>query len=442
MEDNYKLKNGSRIGVVGAGPAGTFFSYFFNKYAKEKGIDAEIILIDRKKFHERGATGCNMCAGIISSNLIRKMENADINLPENVVQRYIRGYLLETKGVSLHLEKKTKENIATVFRGRGPRGSALESIIGFDEFLLNLVFPFVNRVQEYVKDIKFLENKVELETSATSTKIDVDAIVVACGLNSNLLDRLEELGFGYKKPESFSTMQVEIPLPEEEISFRFNDYIYTYNIGLKNLYFAAIIPKKGYLTVSLIGENITRDTMLKFLGHPKVKRRFPPGWNFSDVRNYCFCKPLVPISHAKNAFTDRLVAIGDANCSRLFKNGLESAFITAEAAAKIIVDKGFSKKAFKEGFSKTTNRLILDNYYGRILFAANKVISENNLLSEILGELALKEQLEDSAPLNDILWDMLTGEDYYKNISKRLFNYHVIFKMLKKGYFSLISLGK
>ena len=428
-QPDYELRNGSRVGVVGAGPAGTFFSYFLDKYARERNIELGIVIFDKKKFYEKGIRGCNMCAGIISSNLVEKMNDAGIKLPENVVQRYIRGYVLETKAGSLHLEKRTWDKIATVFRGRGPRGSELEHLIGFDEFLLSLVSDKIELVPEFVNNIEIGANNVKLETD--SNKIGFDAVVIATGLNSAMPKKLELLDFGYKKPAEYLSIQTEIPLEKEEIAFRFGDYIYSYNLGINNLKFAAIIPKKGYLTVSLVGKSLNSDNLFDFLSHPRLKRRFPPKWDISEdyLRKCCLCKPFIPVGHAKNPYTDRLAIIGDANCSRLFKNGLESAFISAEAAAKIMIEEGFSKKAFKR-FDKKISELRKDNFYGRVLFSINQAIAENNFLSNSLTHVALREQLMAETPINDILWDMLTGEDSYRHIFSRLIKQNIPLKVL------------
>lgn len=431
MEKNqdYMLKNGSKIGVIGAGPAGTFFSYLLKKYAAEKNIDLDVTIFDRKKFYEKGVSGCNMCAGIVSSNLIKKMEENGIILPENVIQHYIKGYVLESKGGTLHIEKRNKEKIATVFRGKGPKGSSLENMLGFDEFLLNLVRGKIEFVDEYVTDIKLNSNNAELSTK--DKKFYVDLVVVASGLNSSIPDNLEKLNFGYKKPESYSALQTEIPLNEKDIAFRFGDYVYTYNLGFKNIEFAAIIPKKEYLTVSLVGKNIKKEDLIEFLSNERIKKRFPPEWNFCDteLKEHCHCKPQVPINNAENPFTDRLVVIGDANCARLFKNGLESAFTTAEAAAKTVIEYGFSKDDLNI-FNKKISNLIKDNYYGRKLFLLNSLISGNKFLASSANKIALMEQLKDKAPVNDILWDMLTGEDTYKNILKRMIKHNIPLRIL------------
>ncbi len=68
------LRNGSKIAIIGGGPAGSFFAYFASRYAVEMGIDVSIKIFDRKSFCQRGPRGCNMCAGVISENLFNNLE--------------------------------------------------------------------------------------------------------------------------------------------------------------------------------------------------------------------------------------------------------------------------------------------------------------------------------------------------------------------------------
>lgn len=432
MNEYLPLSDGATVGVIGGGPAGSLFSYLVKNYSKSCGLDLNIVMLDGKSFFKEGCVGCNMCAGVISQTLDRKLSDVGIHMPGNVAQRYIRGYVLETKAGILHLEKKTRETITTVYRGRGPKGSSLEGMIGFDEFLMSQISPLVDFVPEYVREIELKKGGVRLKTR--SREIEVDVAVVASGLNTKIIDKVNRLGFGYQPPKIYHAIQSEIPLDEKEIQFRFGDYIYSYILGIPNIEFAAIIPKSGYLTVSLVGKVVKKEEMINFLSHPRVLRRFPPGWEVSveDFKDYCHCSPKIPVTHSQNPYTDRFVVIGDANCARLFKNGLESAFITAELAARTIVSHGVSKRAFEEQFYTGCQELIRDNNIGRLLFKLNTLVSKNPILSGAQYSLALEEQLQENAPLNDILWDMMTGNDSYHNIFKRVWQHGLILRLLSR----------
>jgi len=82
-----KLENGSRIGVIGSGPAGSFFSYFLLDMTQRLGIDVGLDIYDPRDFAVIGPTGCNMCGGIISESLVQVLAAEGVNLPTTVVQR-------------------------------------------------------------------------------------------------------------------------------------------------------------------------------------------------------------------------------------------------------------------------------------------------------------------------------------------------------------------
>ena len=74
------LPNGAAIGVIGAGPAGTFFSLHLLGCLREAGRSARITLFDRRTFDDSGPSGCNMCAGAIGAEMVRKMERLGLPL--------------------------------------------------------------------------------------------------------------------------------------------------------------------------------------------------------------------------------------------------------------------------------------------------------------------------------------------------------------------------
>ncbi|MCK5093087.1 MAG: hypothetical protein KAR18_00085, partial [Spirochaetes bacterium] len=91
------LKDGSKIAVIGAGPAGAFFADFAMHRARERRLNLSITLFDGKDFTQSGPKGCNLCAGVISETLIDRMCSIGIVLPEEKIQRKIEGYYLRLK---------------------------------------------------------------------------------------------------------------------------------------------------------------------------------------------------------------------------------------------------------------------------------------------------------------------------------------------------------
>jgi len=76
-----ELKDGSRIGVIGGGPAGFLVSYFLLEMAERIGLKLELDIYEPRDYSRSGPAGCNMCGGIISESLVQLLATEGINLP-------------------------------------------------------------------------------------------------------------------------------------------------------------------------------------------------------------------------------------------------------------------------------------------------------------------------------------------------------------------------
>jgi len=81
------LTDGSRVGVIGGGPAGSFFSYFLLDMARRAGLAVEVDIYEPRDFGGVAPQGCNMCGGIVSESLVQMLAAEGINLPGSVIQR-------------------------------------------------------------------------------------------------------------------------------------------------------------------------------------------------------------------------------------------------------------------------------------------------------------------------------------------------------------------
>ena len=59
------LQDGSRIAVIGAGPAGSMFSYFVINMAEAMGLDVAVDIFEPRQFCHRGPADCNHSGGIV-----------------------------------------------------------------------------------------------------------------------------------------------------------------------------------------------------------------------------------------------------------------------------------------------------------------------------------------------------------------------------------------
>lgn len=429
------LQAGDRVAVIGGGASGSFFVSSLLKYARERGIDnLEIKIFDPGFSIEKkkavsltpetiAQKKCNLCAGVISETLIDELRKDGIFIPEKVIQRRIDGYHFDTDAGSIIL-KNPGTTIYAVYRGT-PRGSHDEALVSFDQFMLNSVCR--NEEVEYISDFV---SAIALGTQDHRPLVyhgediyEADLVVGACGINSRLTEVFRELGFGYMRPKTLNARQSEIPFPEDYIKETYKDMIYLLpNVHIPGIKIVALTPKKEFLTLTVIGakigERVQEEKVNKVWDYLQKMNFLPKDWKKAE--EYCHCHPRLPVTLASKPFTDRLVIIGDAAACRYLKNGLYSAKMTADAAAKTAIHHGISEKDFLRYYYPTCKSIDRDNFYGKLLFKINdylitpaKWIQKAHL--DILKE---EEGGAIATKLHWILWNMFTGnEDYHKVFS-------------------------
>ncbi len=171
-----------------------------------------------------------------------------------------------------------KPKIVTVFRGNGPLQSEHEGNISFDDYLLNHVKEQgVEITFEIVKDFKLPDRdgdpvKVISGDGNSKSEFEADLVVGAFGVNTGMMEKVANMGFGYKPPKTVRTCQCEIMLSQEHIENTFGNNIFVFALGKCELKFASITPKADYVTVNLVGrKDLTRNNLIDFLKHPAVK---------------------------------------------------------------------------------------------------------------------------------------------------------------------------
>ena len=434
------LKNGSKIAIIGGGPGGSFFAHFASRYAKNAGIDVSIKIYDKKSFCQRGPRGCNMCAGVISENLFNSMEEEGINFSDFCVQRKIEGYCFQTQDESVVLHHPVPGHISkivTVFRGNGPLQSAHEGNVSFDDYLLNHVKEQgVDIISDMIKTIRLPVRKggpVKVICGGRNSEheFDADLVVGAFGVNTGMMEKVANMGFGYRPPKTVRTCQCEIILNREYIEETFGNNVFVFALGKSELKFASITPKADYVTVNLVGrKDLTRNNLIDFLSHPTVKKLMPPKWRIPN--SFCMCISKIPITYAKHPYSDRVVVLGDASISRSYKSGIESAFNMAKMSAYTAFKNGVSARSFVNGYFKPAKRLLArDNFYGIMMLKINDFISSNRHLAN--RQVKLVKSTDDArtaSQINEILWNMLTGNVPYKEIFVKAMSLRLISKTL------------
>jgi len=381
-----------------------------------------------------------MCAGVISENLFNSLEEERINIADFCVQRKIEGYCFQAQDESVVLHHPVPGHISkivTVFRGNGPLQSEHEGNVSFDDYLLNHVKEQgVEIVFDIVKSFKLPFRKgdpVKVISGDGNPKneFDADLVVGAFGVNTGMMEKVGNMDFGYKPPKTVRTCQCEIMLSPEHIEKTFGNNVFVFALGKRELKFASITPKADYVTVNLVGRrDLTRKNLIDFLKHPAVKKLMPEKWEIPN--DFCMCISKIPITYAKHPYADRLVVLGDASISRSYKSGIESAFNMAKLSAYTAFKNGVSARSFMNGYFKPAKRLLArDNFYGIVMLKINDYISSNRQLANRQVKLVKStEDTKTASLINEILWNMLTGNVTYKEILIKAMNLRLILKTL------------
>jgi flavin-dependent dehydrogenase len=438
-----KLDDGSRVAVIGGGPAGSLFSYFLLDLADRVGLQLIVDLYEPKNFSLKGPAGCNKCGGIISESLVQTLATDGIALPSSVVQRGIDAYVLHTDAGTVRIETPVNEKrIGAVHRGAGPLKASAGIWDSFDGFLLSLaISQGAVHIKERVTEIGWKGDRPTLETSSGEYR-PYDLVAVAAGVNGQAQKLLQKLANGYKAPRVTKTIIREYDLGGDGVSAHFGDAMHLFLINLPKLKFAAVIPKGRGVTLCMLGEDINQSVLDSFYEWPGVRAALPEA-----KPQACACAPRMSISAAAQPFADRLVCIGDAGATRLYKDGIGAAYRTAKAAASTAVFKGISAEMFRRHFRPTCRSIEADNRFGRIIFRVTRLIQKSPLAQRAVLEMVRREQQSDSSrPMCSVLWDTFTGSAPYRDIFMRTlhprFLANLLWRILQSAVCSLPMLGQ
>ncbi len=417
-----KLADGSRVAVLGSGPAGSFFSYFLLEMAQRVGIHLQVDLYESRDFARSGPPGCNMCGGIVSESLVQILAVEGIEPPSTVVQRGIDAYMLHLDVGSVRIETPLQEKrIGAVFRGLGPKGLKLAKWQGLDGYLKAMAEQKGCRaISGRVEQVSRSNGRIQIITREGDT-LDYDLAAVSFGVNSPSLKLFHDIGAKYQPPKTTKTFICEFYLGEETVAEYLGSCMHTFLLNIPRLKFAALIPKGDYVTACLLGEKVDRELVSSFLNAPEVRRCFPPGW--SGDQQACHCMPQMYLGAAAQPYDDRLVFIGDCGVNRLYKDGIGGAYRAAKAAAATAVFKGIARQDFERHYGRVCRSLDKDNRIGKLIFTFIPLMHRSRMLRRGILRMVRAEQAgaDKRRPMSLVLWDMFTGSAPYRDVFCRTF---------------------
>ena len=411
------MSDGSRVAVVGGGPASSFFSYFLLKMADSIDLDIQVDIFEPRSFNRCGPAGCNHCGGVVSESMVQILAAEGISLPPEVVQRGIESYVVHMDVGSVNIRCASGEQrIATLYRGNGPREGGNSLHESFDGYLQGLA------VEEGARVVRKLITGVDWRDGfpwlkyAGEPATSYDLVAVASGVNSNFISMLQGLPQPLKPPKTTRAYVCEYRASEQEISRILGNGVHVFLLTLPRLEFAALIPKGEFVTVVMVGEDLDQVLVHQFLQDPVVRASFPT----DVVPCVCTCSPLINLGARTRPYGDRVVLIGDSGVTRLYKDGIGAALRTGKAAATTAIFHGVSEADFARHFWPACRRIANDNAIGRVMFGMTGIFKRFRFLRNIMYRMAWREQQNpDRRPhMSSLLWNMFTGSAPYTEICR------------------------
>jgi len=406
------LHDGDRVAVIGGGPAGSFFSIFLGRLARATGLDLTVDVYEPRHFKHPGPGGCNHCGGVVSESLVQMLAAEGILIPPAVIETAVDSYVIHMDVGSVRLKYMAdEERIAALYRGNGPRGRATASGRSLDEHLLDLATAHGARhLKRLVCRVGSADGLPAVITADGKRSAGYHLIAVAAGVNSNLVPLLR------RRPEPGTTRTYICEFRPETESLRkaLGRSMHVFLVDQPRLEFAALIPKGETITLCILGHGIDDELIQSFLSSPVVQRCLPRG----TVTPVCSCSPLINVAGTSPPFAERIVYVGDAGVTRLYKDGIGAAFRTAKAAAETAVLVGVADEDFRDHYLPTCQGIERDNRIGKVLFAASTAFKKLRFTRRAILGMTTREQRwhTPSRPMSMVLWNLFTGSAPYREI--------------------------
>ena len=463
-----RLEDGSRIGIVGGGPAGSFFAIDVLRRAKAEQRSIHVTIIEKKResrcqdssLQPTQREGCNYCAGIISPRMFDVLKETGLALPDDVINGNITALTVQGEWKHIVLDVPAGRRMVVVYRGSKPWGRQ-GRYSNLDSFLLDRAAEEgADVIAGEVQDLHYAESgKTVLHYSTPGDKASLDQVletdftVLACGVNqipgmklenARIFSNLQGIIPRFRPPRTRKALIAEVDVKDERFMRRVQDELFIAEYGSRDLSIemASLIPKGKFMTVVLIGPTVDRcsggsqsfDIINRFLELPHIRRLLPRG---SAVASACMCNPNMTVGVAREPVGRRVAVIGDMATSRLYKDGIHSAHRMASALAGTVMDLGVDRKSLRRGYLPVVRDLTIDNRFGRLVFLINRMTFRSRILGRVLYQAVLierKTRPENKRRLEQILWKIASGEDSYKSIMASMLHPGAIRSILVGGW--------
>jgi len=465
------LADPATVAVVGGGPAGSFFAIHLLDRARQLGRSIDVTIFEKKTevcFYQPASfcawEGCNYCAGGVSPRLADILRKSGIVLPDEVVESRATEVIVHGDWKSIQLPVPEDREMLSVFRGSRPRQRA-GRYGNFDTYLLNaaadrgarVITAEVREVRRSPTERVVIEyhTAVADQNGLSDETLEADFVVIAAGVNRSpgmdltsdpMFSMLRKLMPHLKPPKVRRAAIAELQA-DEDLLRPLDGEVHFVLHGSKeiDIEMSSLLPKGRWITVVLLGKTIDRsdpsqslDIVEQFVELPHIRLLVPPK---AKLRAGCCCHPNMTVGAAKNFFADRAALTGDMAVSRLYKDGLYSAYVTASALADCILDTGIDHASLATSYAPVVERFDRDNRYGRAIFLLSRRVFGSPALSRVLYQALLTERKtkpHDRRRLADILWRIASGDDGYRHIFRAMLHPTSMWSIVTGGLLATI----
>lgn len=408
-----RIETGSRVAIVGGGPAGAIFALYLQRYGEQENIRPEITVYQQRNFAEGGPKGCKGCAGILSVSLLGNLEELGLTIPGEVIQNRITAYTIHSPHTSISITNTEKgKEIVSIYRGGGPRLSSGSTIVGFDGWLLGQAQS--HGITVVNQSVSRIDLGLHPEIEVAGRKLECDLVVLATGVSAR---QVPIAGLEYVPPKTRTMAVDELYAGVDQVESRLRNTAHGFLIPRLGIVFGGLVPKGPFITVTVLSSGRPPVTIEDFLSYDIVKHVLPDRYERA-----CGCRPKAVVGSACNYYADRFVAIGDAAVSKLYQDGLTSSLLTARQAAHTVVYHGISRQDFARYYQPTFHGVERDNLWGRMLFSVNHRAKDSQTFLLTQHRLTSNEQdnTRGPQPFTKAAWGMLTGSYSYRELIKGL----------------------
>ena len=419
----HKLGPDTRVAIIGGGPAGGSFALYLLHYCAAQGFHPQITVFAERNVAASGPKGCKGCAGILSQVVLKKLQELGLVLPPQIIQAHIEQYIVHSPYISISMSNPEKgAEIVSVYRGCGPRTCGWEMPIGFDGWLLQEAEKRGAHIEQQRVTHAYLEGARGIRVS--ESRLAYDLIVLASGINTKPV-RIS--GLDYFPPETRVMDEEELIGETGPLGEWLGRRAHVFLLPRSGLVFGSLVPKGFSINVSVLGSGKYPVSVNDFLQHDLVRQTLP-----ENYRRGCGCRPQALIRPARNYFMDGFVAVGDAAVSRLYKDGIGSAFLTARQAAWISANEGISLRDFRSHYLPFCRRMARDNRWGKLLFKFNDWAKDSKTFLMAQHRLISGEQQNTRGrrPFTKAAWGMFTGSYTYRQIAWMIFQPPSLLRLL------------